>query len=33
METKTLDEAYTGNGKLINSEILNDLDISTAKEK
>ena len=31
--TKTLDEAYTGNGKLINSEVLNDLDISTAKEK
>ncbi len=31
--TKTLNEAYTGNGKLINSDVLNDLDISKAKEK
>ena len=28
-----LDEAYTGNGKIINSEFLNDLDISKGKEK
>ena len=33
-EPKTkLDQAYTGNGKLINSEFLNDLDIVKAKEK
>ncbi len=29
----TLEEAFTGNGKLINSDILNDLDVSKAKEK
>ena len=28
-----LKEAYTGNGKLINSEFLNNLEVSTAKEK
>ncbi len=28
-----LEEAYTGNGKLINSSFLNDLDIQSAKEK
>ena len=28
-----LTEAYTGNGKLINSDFLNDLDINEAKNK
>ena len=30
---KIIKEAYTGNGKLINSSFLNDLDIQSAKEK
>ena len=30
---KNLKEAYTGNGKLINSDFLNGLDIDEAKEK
>ncbi len=30
---KNLEEAYTGNGKIINSDFLNDLDIIQAKEK
>ena len=28
-----LSEAYVGNGKIINSDFLNELDITTAKEK
>ena len=31
--SKNLDEAYTGNGKIINSDFLNNLDIDKAKEK
>ena len=30
---KNLKEAYTGNGKIINSDFLNGLDIDEAKEK
>ncbi len=32
-QSKNLDEAYTGNGKIINSDFLNDLDANKAKEK
>ena len=32
-DVETLKEAYTGNGTLINSEFLNNLNISSAKEK
>ena len=32
-ENNKLDEAYTGNGNLINSDFLNGLDIASAKEK
>ncbi len=32
-KNKKLGEAYTGDGKLINSHFLNDLDVKTAKEK
>ena len=32
-KNKELNEAYTGSGKIINSGFLNDLDISSAKEK
>ena len=32
-ENKNLKEAYTGEGKIINSDFLNDLDISSAKQK
>ena len=32
-DNNDLQEAYTGNGKLINSEFLNDLDITAAKEE
>ena len=32
-EKKNLKEAYTGDGKLINSDFLNGLDIEEAKEK
>ena len=30
---KKLNEAYLGNGKMINSEFLNDLNVESAKEK
>tara|TARA_B100000963_G_scaffold355475_1_gene373801 strand:+ start:277 stop:2787 length:2511 start_codon:yes stop_codon:yes gene_type:complete len=32
-ENKNLKEAYTGEGKIINSDFLNDLDVSSAKQK
>ncbi len=32
-DSKDLKEAYTGNGKIINSEILNNLEVPVAKEK
>ena len=32
-ESKKLNEAYLGSGKMINSEFLNDLNVESAKEK
>ena len=32
-KNEILNEAYTGNGKIINSDFLNNLDIDEAKEK
>ena len=33
IQSKNLDEAYTGDGKIMNSDFLNNLDINKAKEK